>query len=121
MMSYLPPSDEVKQNVLCLLRDFVPEYIMPSMVVIEPQIKEKQRGHNVLPQAYMVPKDPSLNKVRCCEVVWNVLRLFVQVNSFHMPFFNTVFDFWFAETLFVNSDAKAKHKGYLPTEVKILN
>ena len=31
---------------------------MPSLVVIEPQIKEKQRGggHNV-------PKDPSLNRV----------------------------------------------------------
>ena len=36
---------------------------MPSLVVIGPQIKEKQRGHNVLP-AYMVPKDPSLNRVK---------------------------------------------------------
>ena len=36
---------------------------MPSLVVIGPQIKEKQRGHNV-PPAYMVPKDPRLNRVK---------------------------------------------------------
>ena len=35
---------------------------MTSLVVIGPQIKKKQRsgGHN----AYMVPKDPSLNRVK---------------------------------------------------------
>ena len=39
---------------------------MPSLVVNEPQIKEKQReGHNVPPPAYMVPKNPSLNRVKC--------------------------------------------------------
>ena len=38
---------------------------MPSLVVIGPQVKEKQvgtpgGGHNVPPAYYMVPKDPSL-------------------------------------------------------------
>ena len=38
---------------------------MPSLVVIGPQIKEKQRGggHNVPPPAYMLLKYPSLNRV----------------------------------------------------------
>ena len=36
---------------------------MPSLVVIGPQIKEKQRGAQC-PPAYMVPKDPSLNRVK---------------------------------------------------------
>ena len=36
---------------------------MPSLVVIGPQIKEKQRRHNVPSPAYMVPKDPSLHRV----------------------------------------------------------
>ena len=44
---------------------------MPSLVVIGSQIKEKQRGgHNVLPLAYMVPKDPSLNRVKCHKFVY---------------------------------------------------
>ena len=42
---------------------------MPSLVVIGPQIKEKQRGHNVAPPAYMVPKDPSLNRVKLLDVI----------------------------------------------------
>ena len=38
---------------------------MPSLVVIELQIKEKQGGEGtVCPPAYMVPKDPSLNRVK---------------------------------------------------------
>ena len=38
---------------------------MPSLVVIGPQIKEKQRGGaQCASQAYMVPKDPSLNMVK---------------------------------------------------------
>ena len=37
---------------------------MPSVVVIGQQIKEKRRGHNVPPPAYMVPKYPSLNRVK---------------------------------------------------------
>ena len=37
---------------------------MPSLAVTGPQIKEKQGGHNVSPSAYMVPKDPSLNRVK---------------------------------------------------------
>ena len=35
---------------------------MPSLVVIGKQIKEKW---TVPPPAYMVPKDPSLNRVKC--------------------------------------------------------
>ena len=35
--------------------------IMPSLVVIGPQIKEKQGGGGGV--QYMVPKDPSLNRV----------------------------------------------------------
>ena len=34
---------------------------MPSLVVIGPQIKEKQRGNN---GSCMVPKDPNLNGVK---------------------------------------------------------
>ena len=34
---------------------------MPSLIVIGPQIKEKQR---FVPPAYIVPKDPSLNRVK---------------------------------------------------------
>ena len=37
---------------------------MSSLVVIGPQIKEKQRGAHCAPPAYMVPKDPSLNRVK---------------------------------------------------------
>ena len=37
---------------------------MPSLVVIGPQMKEKQRGHNVPSPVYVVPKDPSLNRVK---------------------------------------------------------
>ena len=36
---------------------------MPSLVVTGTQIKEKQRGAQCAPQAYMVPKHPSLNRV----------------------------------------------------------
>ena len=43
---------------LWLLRVLSQSNIMPSLIVIEPQIKEKQRG------AYIVPKDPSLNRVK---------------------------------------------------------
>ena len=49
---------------LWLLRDFVPEYYRAKFV-IGPQIKEKD---NVPPPptAYMVPKDPSLNRAKGC-------------------------------------------------------
>ena len=40
---------------------------MPSLVVIGPQIKENRRGGGAQ-CAYMVPKDPSLNRVRSC--IW---------------------------------------------------
>ena len=41
---------------------------MPSLIVIGPQTKEKQGEHNVPPQAYMVPKDHSLNRVNFLSV-----------------------------------------------------
>ena len=50
---------------------------MPSLIVIRQQIKEKQRGggHNVPPPAYMVPKDPSLNRIKCKHATFNdILR-----------------------------------------------
>ena len=37
---------------------------MPSLVVIRPQIKEKQREGTMCPPAYMVTKYPSLNRVK---------------------------------------------------------
>ena len=39
---------------------------MPSLVIIGPQIQEKQRGGGgtMCPSAYVVPKDPSLNRVK---------------------------------------------------------
>ena len=39
---------------------------MPGLVVIGPQIKEKQRGaqYIYIYISYMVPKDPSLNSVK---------------------------------------------------------
>ena len=39
---------------------------MPSLVVIGPQITEQQGGTQCAPQpiCYMVPKDPSLNRVK---------------------------------------------------------
>ena len=46
---------------------------MPSLVVIEPQIREKQMGHNV-PPAYIVPKDPSLNKVDATQLICHWLN-----------------------------------------------
>ena len=50
---------------------------MPSLVAIEPQIKEKQRGQQrgaqcAPPPAYMVPKDPSLNRVKTKSGVLSV-------------------------------------------------
>ena len=37
---------------------------MPSLVVIGSQTKEKQRGAQCAPPTYLVPKDPSLNRVK---------------------------------------------------------
>ena len=37
---------------------------MPSLVVIGQQIKEKRRRAQCVPPAYMVPKYPSLNRVK---------------------------------------------------------
>ena len=52
---------------------------MPSLVVTGQQIKEKQRGHNVPPLAYMVPKYPSLNRVK----LLNLANLVSMVCSCH--------------------------------------
>ena len=43
---------------------------MPSLVVIGPQIKEKRRGAQCAPPAYMVPKDPSLNRVKAEKCIF---------------------------------------------------
>ena len=37
---------------------------MPSLAMIGQQIKEKQRGEQCAPSAYMVPKYPCLNSVK---------------------------------------------------------
>ena len=37
---------------------------MPSLVAIGPQIKEKRNDVHNVPPAYMVPRDPSLNRVK---------------------------------------------------------
>ena len=45
MMSYLPPSDDVSKNFMAFESQILSQStIMPSLVVIGPQIKEKQRG-----------------------------------------------------------------------------
>ena len=67
MTSYLPPSDDVSKIFMAFESQILSQStIMPSLVVIGPQIKEKQ----VPSPAYMVPKDPSLNRVklRICVV-----------------------------------------------------
>ena len=51
---------------------------MPSLVVIGPQINEKQRGAQSAP-VYMVPTDPSLSRVNICKTfkdVFNTLQNF---------------------------------------------
>ena len=65
MTSYLPRSDDISNIFRILLEILFQTTIMPSLVVIEPQTKEKQRGHTVPPppSTLMVPKDPSLNRV----------------------------------------------------------
>ena len=49
---------------------------MPSLVLIELQIKEKERGALVPPPppAYMVPKYPSLNRVKPCSVFKRITK-----------------------------------------------
>ena len=44
---------------------------MPNLVVIGPQIKEKQRGAQCAHPLCIVPKDPSLNKVKFDQVMCN--------------------------------------------------
>ena len=40
---------------------------MLSLVVTGPQIKEKQRGVKMCPPAYILPKYPSMNRVKCLQ------------------------------------------------------
>ena len=49
---------------LWLLRDFVPEYQHAKFGCNWTTIKEKQGGAQCAPPAYMVPKDPGLNRVK---------------------------------------------------------
>ena len=59
MTSYLPPSDDIS-NILCHLRDFVPEYHHAKFGCNW----ATNKGETMCPPpAYMVPKDPSLNRV----------------------------------------------------------
>ena len=59
-------------------RIFFQSNIMPSLVLIWQQIKEKQRGHNVPLPSYMVPKYPSLNRVKevslNAQIIWNTFQ-----------------------------------------------
>ena len=74
MTSYFPPV-MASAKFLWLLRDFAQSTIMPSLVVIGPQIKEKQRGAQCAPPpAYMVPKDPSLNRVNYLALKYILFR-----------------------------------------------
>ena len=61
MTLYLPPSEDVSKIFVAFERFFSQSTIMPGLVLVEPQIKEKQRGH---PPDYIVLKDPSLNRVK---------------------------------------------------------
>ena len=66
---------------------------MPSLVVIGTQIKDKQRGTQCAP-LYMVPKDPSLNRVKssCWHISAGNSKLLVSLflfsffsdSSFHL-------------------------------------
>ena len=60
MTSYLPPSDDVNKRFIDL-RDFVSSTIMPSLIVIGSQIKEKQRGSTMCPppQSIWFQKTPA--------------------------------------------------------------
>ena len=58
---------------------------MSSLVVIGPQIQEKHRGHIVPPPpppAYMVPKDPSLNRVKGTFFVIFTFRERMNMNEY---------------------------------------
>ena len=55
---------------------------MPSLVVIRQQIKEKQRGGT----AYMVPKDPSLNRVKHVEATKLALQSTIESNHQVFPY-----------------------------------
>ena len=55
---------------------------MPVLVVIGPQIKEKQREAQCAPPAYTFPKDPSLNRVKSFHLVYIDRSPTIMINRF---------------------------------------
>ena len=68
MMSYLPPSDDVS-NFLWHLRDFIPEYHHAKFGCNWTTKKKETDWAQCASPAYMVPKDPSLNRVKTMKAV----------------------------------------------------
>ena len=64
--SYLPPGEDVAK-FLWLLRDFAPEYHHAKFGCNWTANKGETEGGTMCPPAYMVPKDPSLNRVKCAH------------------------------------------------------
>ena len=59
MTSYLPHSEDISKNIIDF-GSFFQSTIMPSFVVIGPQIKEKQRRAQCAPSPeYILPKSPN--------------------------------------------------------------
>ena len=70
MTSYLPPGDDVNKIFMDFER-FFPEYHHATFGCNWTTSKgETEGGHNVPPPppAYMVPKDPSLNRVKTLKI-----------------------------------------------------
>ena len=63
MMSYLPPSDDVSKIFMAFER-FVSEYHQAKFGCSWTTNKGETEGGTLCPPAYMVPKDPNLNRVR---------------------------------------------------------
>ena len=75
MTSYLPHSDDVI-TIIIDLRDFVPEYHPAKFGGNWTTNKGKTEGAQC-PPAYMVPKDPSLNRVN-----GTLVRLSIKIYNF---------------------------------------
>ena len=72
MTSYLPPGNDVRKIFIWLLRDFFPEYHhakFGSNWATNKGETEGGGGHN------MVPKDPSLNRVKCVITLIHLVHL----------------------------------------------
>ena len=54
---------------------------MPSLVVIGQQIKEKWRGAQCAPQAYIITKYPSLNKVNAATTQCDLSPRFFYIDA----------------------------------------